>query len=127
MTDGGILMRRAWMQSQNGSMLVQVLITAGMMTAMALAMAQIFLQQNKQIKYLEQKSETIDLKNLILMTLRNENVCGCNLNPSFLTPLAGSPIVFNGTTANASINLSTSGLRENCSSSEAPFLIENNV
>lgn len=108
--------------SQQGSTLIQVLITAGMMTAMALVMAQVFLQQNRQIKFLEQKSETIDIKNQLLMTLQSQNVCGCNLNPLKLTPTPGTANSFNGTVANSILNLNATGLRETCNSSIAPFL-----
>lgn len=113
---GGEVFMNHISKSQRGSMLVQVLISAGMMSAMALTMAQLFLQQNRQIKHLEQKSETIDIKNEIFMLLSDPVVCGCNLNPANLTPTPGAALTFNGTQANTSLNLTATGIRSSCDS-----------
>lgn len=69
-------------QNKNGSLLLQVLISAGLTTALALAIATLLVQQNKQIRSIEQKAEILDLKNEIVFNLGDENICGCNFNPT---------------------------------------------
>lgn len=109
--------------NQKGTMLVQVLISAGLTTALALTVASLLVQQNKQIKFMEQKSEIIDIKNEILMALSNPQVCGCNFNPAKLIPLnSNSPIEFNTSPAELTI---TEGLRNDCNDSTIAFLKAN--
>ena len=106
--------------NSRGSMLVQVLISAGLTAALALTLASLLLQQNKQIKLMEQKSEIIDIKNEILMALSNPQVCGCNLNPSKLIPLGTKPAI-EFSSSPATFNLAE-GLRADCEISTPTFL-----
>lgn len=110
-----------FLSNQKGSTLIQVMITGGLIAILALTMASLFAQQNKQIKLMEQKSETLDIKNEILMSLSDQVICGCNLNPSKLAPLGSLPaITFNASPANLDLSR---GLRKNCDSTTTPFLI----
>lgn len=106
---------------QRGSMIIQVLIAGGLMAGLSLTIASMYAQQNKQIKQMEQKSETIDIKNEILLSLANPHICACNLNPSKLLPAgSGTAIQFNSSPAE--LDLTANGLRADCEASVDPFL-----
>lgn len=107
--------------NKKGVALLQIMIGMGITMIMAFALSSVMINQNKQIKHLEQKSEILDLKNEISLSLSNINVCGCNLNPARLAPSGThSAIEFNTSPIN-SISLPL-GLRHNCLSSTTPFV-----
>lgn len=106
--------------NEKGSTLIQVLIAAGLMSILALGFSSIISQQHKQIKVLEQKSETLDIKNEILIALSKQDICACNLNPSKLAPV-GTRAAIEFSTSPATFNL-TDGLRTQCDGAYPKFL-----
>lgn len=107
--------------NQKGIALLQIMIGMGITMIMAFALSSVMINQNKQIKHLEQKSEILDLKNEISLSLSNINVCGCNLNPARLSPSGTHSSIEFSASPTASISLPL-GLRHNCSSSTLPFV-----
>lgn len=107
--------------NQKGIALLQVMIGMGITMIMAFALSSIMINQNKQIKHLEQKSEILDLKNEISLSLSNINVCGCNLNPARLSPSGTHTAIQFTSSPTASISLPL-GLRHNCISATSPFV-----
>lgn len=105
---------------QKGFGLIQAMVGMGITMIMALAITSVITAQNKQIKHLEQKSEILDLKNEISMNLNKANVCGCNLNPSKLTPLGNISAIELSNSPTATISLPL-GLRHDCTAATLPF------
>ncbi len=56
---------------ESGQSLVQVIVSVGIMSIIAMVFASMASSQQKQVKYLESKQESIDSKNVILRVLSN--------------------------------------------------------
>lgn len=83
-------------RSTKGQMLVQVLISLGLMSILSLLMAMIFNQQNQQIARMHLKSDLIDYKNTIRSSLSKNGNCLYNfktLNPNVLAGLNSGAVI----------------------------------
>lgn len=99
-------------------MLLQAIIASSIGIVAALAISSMLVGQNKQLKLMEQKAEILDIKNQISSVLAVPHLCGCNLNPSKLSPSAGQPLEFSTTTQ---IPIA-SGLRYDCNKATSAFI-----
>lgn len=72
--------------NQNGFSLIEILIASGIIAIVAMAMASMTSSQQKQMRLLEQKSETIDLKNTLAKLLYDPAICTTQLQNLPLTP-----------------------------------------
>jgi Tfp pilus assembly protein PilV len=68
--------------SIRGFSLLQVTISVGVLSILALAMLTMSINQAAALRYLEQKAEALEIKTLIGATFQEPNVCSCQVNPS---------------------------------------------
>ncbi len=61
--------------NRKGQSLVQVLVSIGLVALLAGVMAQVMVDQHRQIRAIETKQEAIDFRNLLTMTLMNSSGC----------------------------------------------------
>jgi hypothetical protein len=62
--------------------ITQVLVSFGLLGLLAAFSSNMIVSQQKQMKLIEQKSESQDLKNELSSTLSKSSICGCHLVPS---------------------------------------------
>lgn len=63
------------MMNNRGQSLVQTLISVGLVAILATVLAQVMVDQNRQLRAIESKQEVIELRNLLTMTLMNSAGC----------------------------------------------------
>jgi len=99
------------MRNEKGQMLVQALVAIGLISVASFFMAQMFVDQHRQIRSIEMKQESIDLRNLLTMTLMSSATC---------CPLGNSSIADYDFTEGSTSDVSLKSMFSFCSSSSNP-------
>lgn len=60
-----------------GQSLVQVIVSLGVIAVLAVAVMTLLVSQASSIRYLEQRSESLEVKNLLSLTFQNADNCTC--------------------------------------------------
>lgn len=85
-------------KSNHGISLIETLVTVGIVAIVASATASMFISQQKEAKALYQKSEIVELKNLLIQVFKDPSICTWQLknkviDVSSTTPTVQSPTV----------------------------------
>lgn len=99
-----------------GFSLVQVMVTVGVMSILAAAMLSMAINQAATIRYLEQKSEALEVKTLLSTTFQDPNVCTCQINPNATVDNFNDvDLWFNSAVVDGSQTISVKKLKSGCS------------
>ena len=79
----------------NGQSLIQVIVSIGILSAMALTFASLIATQQKETKALTEKLASLDLEKLLITSLADGSICTGELSNPLINPLA--PFTINAT------------------------------
>lgn len=106
-----------------GQSLVQVIVSLGVIAVLAVAVMTLLVSQASSIRYLEQRSESLEVKNLLSLTFQNADNCTCQINPnSTIDNFNDANLWFDSAVVDGSQSISVKKLKSGCAL-DAPILI----
>ncbi|MFM6930027.1 MAG: hypothetical protein ACKOX6_16265 [Bdellovibrio sp.] len=99
------------MRNEKGQMLVQAVVAIGLISIASYFIAQMFVDQHRQIRTIEMKQESIDLRNLLTMTFMSSTSC---------CPIGNSSIADFDFTEGSTVDVPVKSIFSFCTSSSNP-------
>lgn len=111
-------------RTQRGFSLVEVLISVGLMSIMAIIFTSVLTNYHKSINWLAQKGDAVDLKNQMMSTLNNPTICSCQVNPNLTADNSNdSNLSFNSNTTSGAASMNMIRIRSGCGATD-PIVAE---
>jgi Tfp pilus assembly protein PilV len=108
--------------------LVELMIALGMLSILALGFASFVVNQQKSMSALEQKADSIELRNYLMLSLQNASICTCQLNPNLTEDDSNDTnLWFNSNITDGSQTIDLKKLRTGCGVSDPIIALEGKV
>jgi type II secretory pathway pseudopilin PulG len=108
--------------------LVEIMVALGILSILALAFATFVVNQQKNMAALEQKEDSVELRNYLMLSLQNASVCTCQLNPNLTEDDSNDAnLWFNSNMTDGSQTINLKKLRTGCGVSDPNIAFEGQV
>lgn len=77
------MFRAGRLLNNRGMGLIQIVVAMGLLAIFINVLASTFSQMFRQMKYLDQKNDLMDIRSQILATVQNSDSCRCHINPTY--------------------------------------------
>ncbi|WP_291516471.1 hypothetical protein [Bdellovibrio sp. ArHS] len=113
---------------ERGQGIVQLLMAFGLLGFLATVSASVVVNQQREFQFLEQKANSLDLKNQLMLTFQNPDLCTCQLNPDLTVDnWNDANLRFNANREDGSESLNLRRIRAGCSPTDGIIVRENQV
>jgi len=112
------------LKGTGGFSLIQGLVAISLLAIVSLLFATMVTNQFKMIRHVEQKSEMLDIRNHLLNTFSESDVCSCQLNPDLTTDSSNDPdLRFDSCIIDGSQSIDVKKIKSGCEI-DAPVVVE---
>jgi len=110
---------KAWHLTGTGFSLVEMLVAVGILSVLGLAFATFVTSNTKNLKFIEQKADSLEFRNYLILSLQNSSICTCQLNPTLTTDDSNDAnLEFNSEIVDGSQVINIRRLRTGCAATD---------